>query len=441
MSQPLASVGAALKKAAPQVSILFRRGDTFNLGSGTITVSAQGPLLIGAYTDPASASTASPLLNSTISAALLNVINASDTRLVDLHIKSAGSTNAITVSNSPYLLVERLEIEGVGNVDSANETQGDMFYTETKSSPSFFVDCNLHDYIGYGLYGDKVNRLAIIGNTIQRFGGGDHGLRIAGGALTYIADNTIMSTDTNTALSAITVRGDDQNMVVTGNRVNRIIEFTPQNVMSVEHVINGLADGNLINDSRTTGFYPYALGITGQHIVARNNIFVNSPIGVEVFGQPQLPVNFVDQIYLYNNTSYFFPVPPFPAAYGCNFASQTATTGSLVIENNIFAQGETLTDVETNFVQTDKMGKITEDHNLSFGPNGKGTWKPATGAADLVADPKFVSTNLSDPNAFALSAGSPAIDTGTPTPVYQDFAGSVRPSGAAWDIGARELQQ
>lgn len=441
MSTPLASVSAALKKAATQTSILFRRGDTFNLGSGTITVSAQGPWLVGAYSDPASPSTAAPILNSTIADALINVTNGSDTRLVDLHIKSKGSSNAITVTGSPYTLVERLEIEGIGSVDSSNQTTGDMFYTETKSTPSFFVDSNLHDFMGYGFYGATVNKLAIIGNTIQRFGGGDHGVRIAGGALSYVAENTIMSNDTNTALSAITVRGDDQNMVVTGNHVNRIIEFTPQNTMSVEHVINGLADGNLINDARTTGFYPYALGITGQHIVARNNILVNAPIGIEVFGQPQLPINFVDQIYLYNNTSYFFPVPPFPASYGTNFMALFTTTGTVIAENNIFAEGETLTGVQTNFLQTDNMGKVTEDHNLSFAPNVKGTWTPATGTADIVGDPKFASTSVTDANAFSLSAGSPAIDKGTSVPVFQDFGGVVRPSGAGWDIGARELQQ
>lgn len=185
--------------------------------------------------------------------------------------------------------------------------------------------------------------------------------------------------------------------------------------MSVEHVINGLADGNLINDARTTGFYPYALGITGQHIVARNNILVNAPIGIEVFGQPQLPINFVDQIYLYNNTSYFFPVPPFPASYGTNFMALFTTTGTVIAENNIFAEGETLTGVQTNFLQTDNMGKVTEDHNLSFAPNVKGTWTPATGTADIVGDPKFASTSVTDANAFPCPPAARRSTRGRPS--------------------------
>ena len=435
MSAPLATPKAALQKAAAQTSILFRRGDTFSLGSTSLTLSTQGPWLVGAYTDPASSSTAAPILSSTGSGTVVMIAGAKDTRLVDLHFKTPGAAIVFTVGNSPDTLIERLEIEGQGYVDGSSQTVGQAFYTDNTSSPVFFVDSNIHDFLGYGLYGNNVSRFAFIGNTVQRFGGGDHGVRLAGGNLSYLAENTIVSNDTKSAMSAITIRGDNQKIVVTGNHVNRIIEFTPQNTSSVEHISDALAEGNLINDSRTTGFYQYSMGISGKHIVARNNIFVNSPTAVLVAGQPQLPLNFVDQIYLYNNTSYFFPTT-YPDEYGCSFAMQNTTSGSLVVQNNIFAESLT---VQTLLVQADKKGTLTQDHNLTFAPKVSSKLTPATG--DLVGDPGFTSTNAAADGVFRPSAGSPAVDKGTSVPVYGDFTGALRASGAGWDIGAYELQQ
>jgi len=79
--QPLA---AGIAKAGPNVSVLFRRGDTFSTGSKTLQISSAGPCLIGAYSDPASPSTATPILNSATTggtSALLDISGASDTRL------------------------------------------------------------------------------------------------------------------------------------------------------------------------------------------------------------------------------------------------------------------------------------------------------------------------------------------------------------------------
>lgn len=440
MAQPLASFSAAIAKTGPQVSILFRRGDTFNTGTASLNISGTGPFLIGAYSDPASPSTVAPLMKSATAggnSGMLTVSNAKDARILDLHFVSAGAENGILLTGSPNTLVERVEVEGLGQGNATVEP-GEVLFSETTSAPAFFVDCHIHTFTGTGFYGQNVSHLAIIGTTIDDFQGGDHGIRLQGGAFSFIANNSISSNDTAPALSGITIRGDNNNIVVANNRSNRLIEFTPQNATSVEHVTNGLAEGNLVNDPRPSPVFP-GMNVIAQHIVVRNNVLIDGPSGVSVSGMSQLPANFVDQIFIYNNTVYFFPTN-YNINYGAELVSQLGTTGSVVVENNIFAQGLTLTNVQTNFITSDGKGKVTEDHNLGYNPNGQGTWKPGTGAGDLVGNPKFVSTDPNSPNAFQLGAGSAALDVGASVPVYQDFAGAPRPSGAGWDIGAFELQ-
>jgi hypothetical protein len=437
MAQPLATYSAAIAKAGPNVSVLFRRGDTFSVGSKTLQVSSTGPCLIGAYTDPASPSSAAPILSSSLAggSTLLTVSDASDTRLADLHIVSAGASVGISVTGSPNTLVERVEIEGVGK--GANTEAAEVLYTETSSNPVFFVDCHLHDNTGTGFFGKNVSHLAIIGTTIERFGDDEHGIRVQGGMFSFVASNTIVSNDTAPALSGVTIRGDNTNIVVANNHSNRLIEFLPQNDTSLEHVTNGLADSNLIADARATPQFP-SMNVTAQHIVIRNNVMVNGTAAVAVAGHPLLPKNFVDQLFFYNNTAYFFPTT-YPVDYGARLVSIGGTTGSMVIENNIFAHGLTTND-QTAFVTTDKMATVTENHNLGYAPKAQGTWTSGTGAGDIVGNPMFVSTDPTNANAFHLAAGSAAADVGVSVPVYQDFAGSPRPSGAGWDIGAFELQ-
>ena len=86
------------------------------------------------------------------------------------------------------------------------------------------------------------------------------------------------------------------------------------------------------------------------------------------------------------------------------------------------------------------MGTVTEDHNLNFGPNTVGKWTPSKGAGDVIGDPKFISTDVTNPQAFHIGAGSAAIDIGAMLPVYQDAGGAPRTAGAGWDVGAFEFQ-
>lgn len=446
MAQPMATLAAALAHPAAQSSVLLRRGDTFKIGTSTINLSVKGPFLVGAYTDPASSSTAAPILSTANTGNIVIISGGQDIQLADLHIvTTGGSAQGINVGTSPHTLIERVEIEGIGNTTAMGAL---TFGIGAQSNPVFFVDCHAHDFIGYGLYGDRPNRFAMIGTTIEKFTGGEHGVRIQGGNTatpgfatdTYVAENTINVTSTaNSATQdAFTFRGDDQNIVFVGNRVNRSVGFQPQNESVLEHVSDALVEDNVMNDARPDNGY-VALNLTAQHVVVRNNLFVNTDAIANVVGYSMLPANFVDQIVFDNNTAYVSPAAGVDNTYPVYLIQHRNTTGSLTVENNILWSG--MTSPSSTFLSTDQKATSVEveDHNLIYEPNAKGSLSnPGTGTGDVVGDPKFVSTDLSTSTAFQLSAGSAAIDVGAAIPTYQDFLMMPRPVGSAWDIGAFE---
>ena len=440
MALPMATLAAALKaNSAAQTSILLRRGDTFKVTS-ELVVGASGPFLIGAY---GAVGTAAPILSST--AGTVGSITSPDIRLVDLHVVSTAAATIGLNASSPHALIERVEIEGIG---STSTNGANTFSINPTAKPVFIVDCHAHSFQGYGLYGTSPNQLAIIGTTMDNFGGGEHGVRLQGGTdngtttgqyanSSYMAESVVTSNDTNTAVSAVQFRGNNQNVVFVGNTVNREVGIQPQNDSSLEHVSFVLAEGNLVNDPRPNTYYvPFT--VKANHVVVRNNIFVNAVLAVAVQSHPLLPVGYVDDISVYNNTGYAYPPAGGDMTDQVYLVGHHGTTGSLIVENNVLATA--VTSPNTAILSSDHMGSDTEDHNLVFAPNVKGSLSnPGSGTGDLVADPQFASTDVTTASPFQLSAGSPAVDSGTAVPVYQDRLLSARPSGSGWDLGAYEL--
>ena len=429
MSAPFATVAHAFALQGANTTLLFRRGDTFTLGG---TATETGPALVGAYTDPSHASTAAPIWSAGSSGSV--TLKGTAARIQDIHLVSGGNGNGIQLLATTNPVVERLEIEGVGS-GCCGSTNGLAFYGDTGAAVNTFIfDNNVHDFLGYGYYG-ATDHLAIVGNQFLRFSGGDHGIRVIHGNLTYVAYNTVVGNDTDTPLSGITMRGNHTNIVLSHNTSNRLMEFTPQNTDAVEQLQHCLAEGNIVADNRTTGFYEYSFGVTANHVVVRNNVFSGSPNGVSVFGMPQIPANWVDRVSIYNNTMYFFGTT-YNATWGSVFASQAATTGSVAVRNNLFAQGQSLTDSQVAFLDAYQapQGTHSEDHNLGYDPNGVGTWTPGSGTGDLVGNPAFVAT--SSASAYKLGSTSAARNAGAALPVYQDRAFVIRPKGSAWDVGA-----
>ncbi len=102
-----------------------------------------------------------------------------------------------------------------------------------------------------------------------------------------------------------------------------------------------------------------------------------------------------------------------------------ATPTRPIVRNNIIA-ASTGSNVSIN-------GSVspTNDHNLC---DVAGTW------CDTVQAATSIFINPASAN-FRLNAGSSALNTGTPlaSPYNTDIAGIIRPQGAAFDLGAYEL--
>ena len=118
--------------------------------------------------------------------------------------------------------------------------------------------------------------------------------------------------------------------------------------------------------------------------------------------------------------------------YGFTGISHSATTGSIcTVENNIFCVGVLGASDVLWWYWLERGLRPQFDLRRPDGPHSGG---------NVSGDPKFVSTDPNNANAFRLSAGSPATDVGAALPVYQDYAGTARPQeGAGMDIGAFEF--
>jgi hypothetical protein len=433
-SKPFKTIAHAVGFLGSNVAILLRRGDTFSGGSSTINL--VGPAKISAYTDPSAPSSVAPTLTSTIPGSTFNavfVLSGTDARVTDINVNASGVFTLTQFLSATNGLFERVEAENIGFFDSTSGYYtGINFYADTGSNGSFFFDNNLHDFMGYGFYGPDVHRLAITGNTIQRFTEGQHGVRVQGGSLVAVTENTVVGPDVSSPQSAITIRGNNTNIVVANNVVNRLVEFTPQYAGAVELVQNGLLEGNTIIDNRTSGFYQNSVGIVAKHIVARNNVVGGNSVGFALAMQSGLPANWLDQIFIYNNTMSFSPAS-YPADYGANLVTTGGTKGTVTIRNNIMASNLVSTGSPFSFVLGDGAGTIVEDHNLGSDPGYSGTWHPGSGTGDIVGDAKFVSTTGA--TAYHLQSTSAARNAGTPVPAYQDSASVIRTTGA-WDLGA-----
>jgi parallel beta-helix repeat protein len=150
---------------------------------------------------------------------------------------------------------------------------------------------------------------------------------------------------------------------------------------------------NISHDNATAGGRGAGILVhSGNNNAIYNNISYNNADGIQIGGSNNK---------VYNNTVYK------NRGRGIVYYNSTGTD----IRNNIvYANGDTVVD--------------------DGGNSG------ATVKNNLVSNPLFVNPGLGD---FHLQAGSPAIDGGLAlSAVATDYAGTPRPQGAGYDIGAYE---
>ena len=443
MTTPLLTIAQALSVGgATNNSVLLRQGDAFSVTTG-INLAETGPFLLGSYSDPAAPSTAKPNLTNNSGEGVFQ-INGSDIRVTDLLITNPQqSTTAFNSDVAPNKLMERVEVNGGGTA---------FFQANPVAVGFFVVDCYAHDMQagGSGIVGSESSQFVVIGTTIGNFdtSGGNAILNQGsdplgtGGPVTnsYIADSTFIpeSPSENDGFGSVSERPHNTNAVIVNNYIACQLEL--------QNGQDALVEGNTIVGQAQ-------ISMEDKHVFIRNNVFAGvasapdalpgslgdgtPPVAITVqAGTALRPVTWVDQVFVYNNTMYSY----YPAVEtnGIFLVQHKTTTGSLVVVNNILVTGNN--SFANRVVNADGAGTETFSNNLIYAPNTPSMLtSPNVGMGGVVQqDPEFVSTDLTMPNFFRLSAGSPAIDVGAMVPVYQDFAGTPRPVGAGWDIGAYE---
>ena len=203
-----------------------------------------------------------------------------------------------------------------------------------------------------------------------------------------------------------------------------------------ENGFNGTAIGNtiyncangiiVINYGLTGGQIAYAeYRNTNANVTIINNVFAN--ISNSAIGLYQAPGNFIYNNSIYNgsNGSSHWAIDM------TNLGDQNFTSGNNIIENNIIANSGGGIQALTG----NNSGANTIQHNLFYGNAANGT----TGTNVVTGNPSFVGPTLTPPN-LNIQAGSAAIDAGmTLSQVPTDIAGTPRPQGAGYDIGAYEF--
>ena len=155
-----------------------------------------------------------------------------------------------------------------------------------------------------------------------------------------------------------------------------------------------------------------------------NNLIYNNGGGFAVWPNP-----FTRNFRIINNV--FYNNGDEIAVYGSG--SNAGVNSNCIIRNNILAHSG-----DYMLLFSDYSGSTaTIDHNLFYDSTGKYLLDPGMLGTNYVkANPMFVNAAAFD---FRLQAGSPAIGAGSATLApATDFIGTLRPQGAAYDIGAYE---
>ncbi|MBI2892460.1 MAG: IPT/TIG domain-containing protein [Deltaproteobacteria bacterium] len=163
----------------------------------------------------------------------------------------------------------------------------------------------------------------------------------------------------------------------------------------------------------------------GTNILGTILVYNNILVGAD---DPGLRVNepagtvLIQNNVLYDNGS--------PGLNGSRAQIWLERTGRITLQGNIlYAQ----TDQDYLQLGDVPVDQLAADHNLVFnsGADGCAGWDPSC----IDADPLFVDVASGD---FRLDASSPAVDSGADTGIGRDYAGTSRPQGAAFDVGAYE---
>ena len=194
-------------------------------------------------------------------------------------------------------------------------------------------------------------------------------------------------------------------------------------------------------------------GYESHHICFRNNIVKNSEWSFELWGRDE--DTYVHHVFFEHNTcvnagyGWGHAQRPDPNGAHLIISGFLAQTDSIMIRNNIFLESS---DNGTCVYSSSDVQKVIADYNSWFESSGNvarigstfydfetdwESFRSVSGFGEhaVVEEPLLESD-------FSLNEESPCVNAGILSPyVSEDFKGLSRPSGAAPDIGAFEVQQ
>lgn len=427
--------------------ILLRRGDSWTT-TGSVTVSSEGPLTIGAFgscdsPDARGICANAPAIqaNGATDTSLFTLHHVTDARLMDLRLSGPPERHGALggVTGIQEVLVRRLSVRGFGTPLGAShwETQGHDQY--------MFVECDAGQTQGNVIYTGS-ERLALLGNRFHD-PSDSHVVRVWQAHKGVISHNDISgsSVDSDSGRHALKFHGPDETAIADPSEDT--LARRSQFVVIADNVFGGSGPWPVAIGPQDSGhdervqdvvvernrFFPgygtpsccssgvqVALSIWARYVTVRNNVFSGqdsseyyTAISLSQRGGEPPPLGHR----VLNNTIYKSDLP---GGYcSATAISIDATAVDTMVRNNLV---HFIAGFDVSALIDGQGTGLVEDHNLMTDSPG-------------LVDPDHQDFLSKD---FSLSASSPAIDSGTEVPVFDDFAGAARPNGAGYDLGAFE---
>jgi hypothetical protein len=453
--------------AATGTRVLLKRGDSFT-ASATAHLDNNGPGIIGSY-----GSGALPFIQTTNDQIILDVSNqatptVTDWRVMDLEFDGGGSADSVAINGDGEM--DNLTILRVAaqNVNYAFEfSDAVLDYNNAHGFPGHHLwnGLNIQDSTSYNIYANPSVagysvfasgvRMAILGNSFDNNGGGQHTVRLPTFIKSLLNNNTIKnpafskqviklngpywcnsnttpgcnytndSAPTNTVLNdGIYSFGYTELSVVSDNIIDA--GFMGTQWITDVAPINSNLDGrvrNLVlerNKTQITEITPtdnnVGWNMSAQYITIRNNIFnlTNSSTGHK-------------DIRIQTNDGTGIEPPPY----------------DIWVYNNTFYSSDTIASYSVN---TNQGSNIFINNNLAYSPNasanafiltGSGTFTASNNSTNSLMksnSPLFTNPSPVLPADYKPTSGSYAIGAGTSVPVWSDLLLTTEPSPR--DLGA-----
>jgi hypothetical protein len=337
----------------------------------------------------------------------------------------------IEVSGASHIVISGLTVQGAA--ESITQEQADAQLERGPDNNLLVVPAAIANGIFISERFDAADitphHVAVADNVVSEFGGcgicslsADH-LTIEGNVVTGNGRWSVYSQPGIGIESSVSSDGStDATIVIRNNQIadneSRVLNPFSSDDPTQQFISGG--SGILLNDNRrdgkadTPGVAPYAGRIRIENNVINNN------------GGFAMSVRNTDRVDFVNNT-----------------LVENAATESTYLSAEIDAERADDVSILNNLIiaatgsaviRAVDATNITAGPSLVMGTNDWGTVPPPT--ALVTTAPSFVNRDGRD---FRLSAGSPAIDTGTAEGApATDHLGAARPAGAGVDLGAYE---